>query len=581
MALRRHGGGGPSAGRRRTGRAAKAVEPTLPDHRTSRAGAPLRSSKREGHDRDPRRRAPSDAGKRGHNGDQPDGAALRRQGGADRRCDFGHRPQDRGAVRARGRQGRVLRRPGRARRRGRGGHPQDGRRHGLRAGRHARRGGPARPDRRRGGAGRPPGRGLQQRGHRHAPEPTVAAAPEAHAKIIDTNQNGVRRAMRVQVPTTRREGGGVVFDTSSTSDSHAPATQTPCAAAMGAVDIMAEGVSNEVADDGIRVRGIAPGAIVATNLIRFIGRDHTPEEVEVFGTPHAIGRAGRPVPMARRSRIRDRFLPQGGPGPGAARADRDPVPSGGNGPRRADASGDPLGPTAARSNRRLASENGHGRRNGRRRSTCRRTPGARGRGPAPTPGRSPTRPAPPGQFRRGSRHRSGGPPRRPRWGTRNRARHVDPDPDAVVGRLDAAMRFARPARLRAGSTSQLMRRSRTACPGPSRPATAPRPRPPTVLRCGRADRRPSGSTPASVRIRCHRASVPASPRRGRNPDLPLLRGSFRPSARTDARSRGQSTARRPAGAEDPSRAAARPGLDGSAALTAPLSGHPRHARTPG
>lgn len=129
--------------------------------------------------------------------------------------------------------------------------------------------------------------------------PIEEVTAKSYAEIIDTNLNGVFRAMHAQVPIMKRQGGGVTINTSSTFGSRATNTQVAYGATKGAVDIMVESVSKEVAAEGVRVLGIAPCAIVDTDLFRFISRDWTEKEVNPFGSLHAIGRAGRPIDIAR------------------------------------------------------------------------------------------------------------------------------------------------------------------------------------------------------------------------------------------------------------------------------------------
>ena len=131
------------------------------------------------------------------------------------------------------------------------------------------------------------------------PGPFEETTSEAYAEIIDTNLNGVFWAMHAEVPIMKEQGGGVIINTSSTFGSHAPNTQVPYGATKGAIDIMVEGISKEVAAGGIRVLGLAPGAVVDTDLFRFVGRDWTEEEIENFGSLHAVDRAGRPIDIAR------------------------------------------------------------------------------------------------------------------------------------------------------------------------------------------------------------------------------------------------------------------------------------------
>ena len=131
------------------------------------------------------------------------------------------------------------------------------------------------------------------------PGPFEETTPEAYAEIINTNLNGVFWAMHAEVPIMKGQGGGVIINTSSTFGSHAPNTQVAYGATKGAIDIMVEGISKEVAAGGIRVMAVAPGAVVDTDLFRFVGRDWTQEEIEGFGSLHAVARAGRPVDIAR------------------------------------------------------------------------------------------------------------------------------------------------------------------------------------------------------------------------------------------------------------------------------------------
>ena len=131
------------------------------------------------------------------------------------------------------------------------------------------------------------------------PGPIEQVTPEDHRDMVATNLDGVFWSMHAQVPHMKRRGGGVIVNTSSAFGSHAPNTQVPYGATKGAIDAMTAGVSKEVAGDGIRVLAVAPGAVVDTDLFRFMGRDYTQEEVQQFGGLHAVGRAGRPIDIAR------------------------------------------------------------------------------------------------------------------------------------------------------------------------------------------------------------------------------------------------------------------------------------------
>ena len=131
------------------------------------------------------------------------------------------------------------------------------------------------------------------------PGPVERVTPENMRDMVATNLEGVFWSMHAEVPHMKRQGGGVIVNTSSAFGSHAPNTQVPYGATKGAIDAMTEGVAKEVAGNGIRVLAVAPGAIVDTDLFRFTGRDYTAEEVQQFAALHAVGRAGRPIDIAR------------------------------------------------------------------------------------------------------------------------------------------------------------------------------------------------------------------------------------------------------------------------------------------
>ena len=131
------------------------------------------------------------------------------------------------------------------------------------------------------------------------PGPVEDVDAAKYKDIIDTNIGGVFYAMQAQVPHMKRRGEGVIINTSSAFGSHAPNTQVPYGATKGAVDAMTEGVAKEVGGEGIRVLAIAPGAILDTDLFRFMGRAYTQDEIDYFGTLAAMGRAGKPGDIAR------------------------------------------------------------------------------------------------------------------------------------------------------------------------------------------------------------------------------------------------------------------------------------------
>ncbi|MFC4701162.1 SDR family NAD(P)-dependent oxidoreductase [Glaciecola siphonariae] len=131
------------------------------------------------------------------------------------------------------------------------------------------------------------------------PGPIENVDPAQYKDIIDTNLHGVFFAMQAQIPHMKSQGSGVIINTSSAFGSHAPNTQVPYGATKGAVDTMTEGVAKEIGGNGIRVLAVAPGAILDTDLFRFIGRSFSEDEISYFGTLAAMGRTGRPNDIAK------------------------------------------------------------------------------------------------------------------------------------------------------------------------------------------------------------------------------------------------------------------------------------------
>ena len=130
------------------------------------------------------------------------------------------------------------------------------------------------------------------------PGPTENVTPDNFAEIIDTNLGGIFWAMNAEIPHMKRQGSGVIINTSSAFGSHAPNTQVPYGATKGAVDAMTEGVAKEVGGDGIRVLAVAPGVVVDTDLFRFMGRDYNQEELEQFRSLASMGKVGKPMDIA-------------------------------------------------------------------------------------------------------------------------------------------------------------------------------------------------------------------------------------------------------------------------------------------
>lgn len=136
-----------------------------------------------------------------------------------------------------------------------------------------------------------------------------AGVTEMFAPLADTPVESVRRTIEtnltatvllgraaVQAMSTARGGSGGVFVTISSGAATigSPGEYVHYAAAKAGVDTFTKGLGLEVADQGIRVVGVAPG-LIDTSLHATTG---DPERVERMAPQIPLGRAGAPSEIA-------------------------------------------------------------------------------------------------------------------------------------------------------------------------------------------------------------------------------------------------------------------------------------------
>lgn len=117
-------------------------------------------------------------------------------------------------------------------------------------------------------------------------------------RTVELNLNSAILCARaaVRLMSTRRGGrGGVVVNVSSGAATlGAPGEYVQYAAAKAGVDALTTGLAIEVADEGIRVVGVAPG-IVNTTIHADAGE---PSRIDRVGPLVPLGRAGEPAEVA-------------------------------------------------------------------------------------------------------------------------------------------------------------------------------------------------------------------------------------------------------------------------------------------
>lgn len=130
------------------------------------------------------------------------------------------------------------------------------------------------------------------------PGPIETIDPEQYRDIMATNVDGPFWSMAYQIPHMKAAGGGVIVNTSSVFGMRASDNQVAYGATRSAVDAMIEAVAKEAGGAGIRVVGVAPGAVPDTDLFRFLGRPWNAEERAFMGTLAGLGRPGTPEEIA-------------------------------------------------------------------------------------------------------------------------------------------------------------------------------------------------------------------------------------------------------------------------------------------
>ena len=130
------------------------------------------------------------------------------------------------------------------------------------------------------------------------PGPIEEVDSEQYRDIMATNVDGPFWSMAYELQHMKPAGRGVIVNTSSVFGPHAADGQAAYGATRSAVDAMIEAVAKEAGGAGVRVVGVAPGAVPDTDLFRFMGRAFNDDERAYMGTLAGLGRPGTPEEIA-------------------------------------------------------------------------------------------------------------------------------------------------------------------------------------------------------------------------------------------------------------------------------------------
>jgi NAD(P)-dependent dehydrogenase (short-subunit alcohol dehydrogenase family) len=118
-----------------------------------------------------------------------------------------------------------------------------------------------------------------------------------YRKVFDINVLGVFLSQKYEIPAMIKSGGGSIINTSSIVGQIAMPGAAIYIASKHAVEGITKTTALELADQGIRVNAVAPGAIATHMIDRFAGEEGT-EGRQQLASLHPMGRLGEPEEIA-------------------------------------------------------------------------------------------------------------------------------------------------------------------------------------------------------------------------------------------------------------------------------------------
>ena len=127
--------------------------------------------------------------------------------------------------------------------------------------------------------------------------PVTEFTEEDYRKVFDINVLGVFLSQKYEIPAMLKSGGGVIINTSSILGRIAMPGAAVYNASKHAVEGITKTTALELAEQGIRVNSVAPGAIATHMIDRFAGEEGT-EARQQLASQHPMGRLGEPKAIA-------------------------------------------------------------------------------------------------------------------------------------------------------------------------------------------------------------------------------------------------------------------------------------------
>ncbi len=139
---------------------------------------------------------------------------------------------------------------------------------------------------------------VNNAGFSHRNQPLTEVSEEDFDRTYAVNVKAIFLAAREAVPVFRRQGGGVILNTSSTAALRPRPGLVWYNGSKGAVNTITKAMALELAPDNIRVNAICP-VIAATGMLEtFMGKPDTPENRAAFVASVPLGRMSTPEDIA-------------------------------------------------------------------------------------------------------------------------------------------------------------------------------------------------------------------------------------------------------------------------------------------
>lgn len=128
-------------------------------------------------------------------------------------------------------------------------------------------------------------------------KPMLEVTEDEFDRLLSVNLKSVYLMARAAAPHLPR--GGVIVNIGSSAGLRPVPGLTWYAGTKAAVHMLTRSMALELAAQGVRVVGIAPGIGELALLASFMGREDTPENCAIFAAGNPMGRLTRPDDVAR------------------------------------------------------------------------------------------------------------------------------------------------------------------------------------------------------------------------------------------------------------------------------------------